>query len=678
MSQTSIARVVATFFGQTDFIYNQISLDGKDGLRLLSSKLGEVNFAPISIKVAIEGMLICTERFVNELSDPNETCKKMINQITLLNEEIHKVPNIECLNISSLTKTESKFRKWHVFQIIAYSSTTISPLTLEITGAYLLMLLGDFKVSQSVPKIIHKLINSGPEILTEKETKAIARLHLIAKLNLSTYKTAESYEGSLDFSKLLPFIYKQKVYFADAKSRQGALDFKTLAINDFLEIASQLRTSSESGNVYALKVVIASFIGIPFKYINQVPLQFANDADWDLVVDIENGVIKFDLELVAPHGVATYGDEYVQANKILVKPLPSFVHRCLQAHISKKTNTANSIGELLNDENNHDKGSLEYDISAKFINSLSRIAVQQSQVDPFHACLIACDFRIIPNSKTYYRQTSRQEIWESSAQFFQSIGWGDPVVLIDGLNFGSQAVLTDDCISRLFENLAFRVNELRPSNNCQNIERLIEFHNTYTELSATMAIFCLALRETILIPIYANEVLADQTYLLINDKNVHGSASLQPVTINPILSEQFKLYRIHCKSLLKRLSSIDKCVNSNLTPALTAISDQANTPLFISSTHPNGISTSFLSKGWPEKLVPNFGRHYWETCFPKLGITGRESSAHLRHQTSANLNWSATSDLLLDVLIDRVGSAQAKQMQTLKISAVHGLSKRDS
>lgn len=672
MNNISIAKAVANYYGQTDFYLNHMSLDGQDFLRLLISKIGEARFAPVSLKSSVEGMLICVHALLNNLKMPSEECMSLVLLFESSYSEICNTANNELLKTFSVSRTENKFKIWQISEKIAHSYLTIAADNKEIFGSYLLLLLTDLKVSKSIPNIIQKLINSGSEILSYQESRAIAKLLLKAKLQLSKHADNESYENSLDFNQLLTFIHRQKIYFADTKTRQGALDYKTLPIDSFLSMAANLRVKCEEGNPQALKVVLACFTGIPYKYLEQVPFLNSCYEEWKLIIDLENCLVKFDLDIISPDAAVGHGEEYLSSNKVLVKPLPVFVQHSLNVHFLNTIGPVKRIGDLLNDENEPEL--YPYEIIAKFINSFSRVAVQHSKVDTFDAGLIACDFRGFPSSKTYYRQTTRQQIWESSEKVFQSIDWGNAVPIVDGLAFGSQAVLTDEAVSKLFSRLINIITKNRPSNNC-SIKRLLAFHQVFTVYSASLAVFCLVLRETNLVKIYADEVLSGQKYVLVNDKNVHGFASMQPVSINQILNEQFSLYAIHCAAMLHRFEKMDG-VNLKFIAALRAIVSGKHVPLFVTEEYPQGVPTSILSHYWGENIVENFGRHYWETIFTKLGVNSRFSSAHLRHQTSSNLNWSATSDLVLDVLIEYLSKVQECKLIELNITAVYGLSRR--
>lgn len=672
MNRDSIATAMANFYGQIDFYCNNMSFEGQDFLRLLISKVGEIRFAPVALKSALQGMLLCIRFHSDRLVETNVMCMNLVSSFENLYNEVSNISENVPLKTFSLTKSKKEYRVWQIAEKLSYAHETVSEETKQLMGGYLLLVLAEVKVNRSIPNILHKLTATGNEILSHEESRAMAKLLLKSRITFSNDTDNKSYEEALSFNQLLVFIHRQKIDFADAKVRQGAMDYKTLPINTFLGIANNLREKCQAGNKLALKVILASFFGIPFKYINQVPLLKASVDDWRLVLDLDDGCIKFDLSTVAPDGAITFCTEYREANQILVKPLPIFAQESLKIHWLSAKKSATNIGDLLGAEN--DTELYTFETIAKFINSFSRVAVQYANVDPFDAGLIACDFRGFPSSKVYYRQTSRQDIWVNAQKVFDAIGWGDAVPVIQGLSFGSQAVLTDETVRSMFATLAKTVYEAKPSNNSK-VVKVMAYHEAFTIYCATLAVFCLALRESAQIKIYANEVARMQKFLLVNDKAVHGVASLQPVTINDVLSQQFRLYKIHCATLRKRLGKMGGA-SPKFIAALHAISSDERALLFITEQYPQGIPTSLLTKHWGVNIVGNFGRHYWESTFSSMGVNSRESATHLRHQTSENLNWSATSDLVLNLLIERINDAQVAKLKALDIQALNGLSGR--
>ena len=666
-----ISQVEANFYSQVDYFNKQMSLQRQDFLRLLVYKLGQLQFAPISIYSAINGLFVSTSAYGSRIENKSAELINFLDEIKFCRDEVVLISDKQPIAAFSLGKKKSLFLKWQVLEVVENTKIGLNSKAIELVGAYVLLILSGCKVNRSAPDILFKLLHSDMEFLNESESRALAKIEFTAHQKFSELNRNE--KTKLSFNEILPHLYLWKINYADAKTRQCALDYKTYHVNKFIDIAHNLREKCESGDTHALKCIIACFLGIPFKYIDQVLLIGASNTKWKLAIDVDAGVILFDLDVVAPFGVKVSESHYRIANKILVKPLPEFVWNELLKFKQQSQGLSSTLGELLGVGNCYDH---PVDFSeARLINSIARVAIHHLEVDVFEAGLIANDFRLFPSSKLYYHQTSRQKIWDVSQRIFATIGWGNASPFVEGLDFGSCGVMKDQGISDLFDVLGRRIENNRPSNR-SSLQSLIEFHNAIAHYTATLAVFCLSLRDENPIKVFADDAIGGKNYLLINDKNVHGDASTQPVTITNVLKIQLELYRIHCGVFARRIRKNAFTVNSKFLKRLDDIFLGEHVPLFVTDYAPTGLSSHQLSEAWPIDLIENFGRHFWETKFLELGIASRESSAHLRHQNACNLNWSGASDLVLDTLIRRINFAQDILLKSLNINAIYGLARR--
>lgn len=659
------------YFSQVDFYFTQMSPKRQDFIRLLISKLGELSFTPVSIFIAINGIVKAVSAFQLQQVKVSEELSQLIGELELLSNEMSLIRNNNQINDFLLTKKLKLYREWQLFQTIGATDFGLNKKAIVVAGCYVSQILCGYKVNKTASEVIFKLLNSSEEILSIVEQKCLAKVEFDALVRFAS--TEYKIDKKLSLDELLPYIFRRKMLYAGDKVRQSALDYETLTVNEFICVARQIRVDCENGSLEALKIILSCFLGLPFKYVDQVLLISENVSDWKLAVDVDLGVILFDLDVVAPYGTNNYNNRnFVPANSILVKPLPSFVWQAL-LKLRNQFTDAKNLGDLVG---GFDDQHFQLDLSvAKLNNSFARVAIQFARLDIFDAAIIANDFRIIQHAKLYYHQTSRQKIWDASSQFFDVIGWGESVPYIDGLAFGSNGVLQDDAVANLFNDLAMQVEKVRPTQKA-SLNNLLMFHDAFCIYTATLAVFCLALREMNPIRLYSDNFIVGQNYVLINDKNVHGTASWQPVTLCATLRTQLELWKIHCQGLVQRISRNQFPVNPQFMRGLEDIYLGKHTHLFITSTPSNYLSTSQLSVSWPAPLIENFGRHFWETKFAEVGIADRECSAHLRHQSAKNLNWSATSDFVLSSFVERIGIAQEQILKALKINSIGGIAKR--
>lgn len=651
------------YFGQVDLIYSHMPPARQDFLRLLITKFGNLKFALVNIQESLSGMLFSLNAFA-ESTQHNHVLVELLDEINLLLRELQRITQIHQFPKFSIRKKRKAWIKWQIFEFVEIQHKNISNENFEVLGAYLFCLLIDQKTNSQLPTILFKLLEHGHERLNEKEFRTLLKLESAARLAAIGEDASEE---QLPFHKRIMFYYKQKIFFADPKRRQAVIDYKAYPIEDFklkcIKIREQIQTKEALVNgVFHL---LSMFSNLPLKYVLDIPVYENATDDWALALCVNEGTLLFDLSVIAPDGLKMLSDGYKKSSQVLIKPLPLFLSKAISEQVFLSAGQPKTLGDIFG-------RTLAFDEinSTKLINTFSVFAAQT--VDMVMAGFLANDFRIFPTSKIYYHQSSRQEVWNASREVFQQLGWGEPVNYINGLNIGSSAVLTNQAVSGLFDYLAKNVESSRPSNNA-GIQRLLNFHEQFTNYCATLSIFCLSLRNANPISIFADQVLYKNNFITLNDKNVHGAASLQPVTICKILREQYALYHAHCQSLLRRLEKSDDLKYLSLVKKLTAIADCHHTLLFVTKNSLGGLSSGEVAAAWPFEIPENFGRHYWASVFKSLNITDREISAHLRHQVASNLNWAGDGDLVLSKLVERIDDAQTQQLARLDISAIPGL-----
>lgn len=490
------------------------------------------------------------------------------------------------------------------------------------------------------------------------------------ELNAKLYLADKEESFSESFEEKVSFHFQNKIHYADTKTRQSVYDRKTYSPGEFESLCLQLKsmTADTELSKAASITLIAMMTNLPIGYIQDIPILEHTTDEWVLALSITEWAIYFDLSIIAPGAANLVGEQFVPASQVLVKPLPLFLAKVLQKHLSKAPEAIKTIEDFIGSDVR-----LPDMRPSKLVNTYAKYA--SDKVDVFMGGLLANDFRGFPKSRIYYAQVTRLEVWKASQMVFDSLGFGETVTVVKGLNIGSSAVLADQAITKLFSEFANSVEEARTSNNAP-LERVIFFHEKYTAYVATLTIFCLALRDANPIDVQSNQVLQGQKFLIVNDKEVHDDASPQPVTICQILHEQFELYRAHCVALLVRLNKAKNPVFNKFKQSLESVLAGDAGSIFITPTALKGFSSTEVSSAWSVQAPLNFGRHFWASNFRRLDISDREISAHLRHQQKGNLNWSADSNLILSSFIQKIDEAQTKKLVELGIHAVPGLIRR--
>lgn len=651
---------------------------GQDTLRLLVSKMEIPSDAPLVYEV-VSGAVLCLCAYFNSLKEP---CKELISTVSAMQQLQVLMDGIDVNNFrlaqNPLHRRLSKYPNWALLIKISQNKNVSSYI--QAFGAKLaLSLLSHKKLTPGFANELRTVMFDNAQV-SEKFLKTIHKLMLQSAKTFELNANVKTDDEEISLEHKLINYFKARQFYADDKTHQNVLDHDCLNSVSFKEMAQVLSNKVASHDHTAILTCMASVAGIPLNLLMEVPFLSASLEEWVICFDANTGCFMIDLTLISPSGYQPVNTSiYVPASKILVKPIPNFVFHAVN-NLIKSPDSGGMIGDILSQANCNSRESiittscLIKPTYARFLNSVGRIAVFEG-VEPLMASLISTDFRILPKSKTYYRLSEREEIWTASACFYNAVGWGEPTPFQEGLAVGSSVVVKNEQLRLVFVNLAYNVENTRPSKRASR-EMLIEFHNHYAFYVASLAVFLLALRNRNPLKILASHFSPSQQYICINDKANNGASYSQPVAISMTLHQQLNLWIWHCECLYLRLQKMGLNDSDPLMKSLKGIFKHKPVPLFmVVDRMPRGISTADLQKTWSEPLEGNFSRHFWQTHFPKLGLTSREIDAQLRHQHSGNLNWSASSDLVLSSWIKKVSTAQESILAELNIRALPGMAR---
>ena len=650
-------------FGLVDFLFQRMTFDGQDSLRLLIQQFGQIRTFEINIFFAVSGMVKAINAFEKDCQTTNDNLMNLKKLAIYIQTQIALLEIKESLTSHSNAnkKCGKEIKTWLILE--DSNDFDENEDLLRYVGAYVCLLLLNYKLPKQIENTLFRLVKDGKEFLNDKEKKDLARL-----LN-KAHEEFKSTEKS--FSDRVRSYYFFRNYYASAKERQSVTDWKGMTKAEYLNSTIQIYEEVRNENPNAIVQAFAVVLGLPIHLLMLVPFLSGYLDDWIIVIDSDRGLILFDMDSIFPGGAKPQKEvnSYEQSSGIVVKPLPNFLSDALKKLLLQNSNAMNLEALIGNTDSLNDRKKV-----TKLLNSTAKISIDLCHMDPFDAALVSGDFRGISTAKTYYKCTTRQSIWDSSNRFYQYIGWGECVAFVDGLDFGSRVVVKDEILAQVFINLSLNLNSLRSSNHC-GPEILLKFHNAFCTYSATFAILCLALRNANPIGLLASDFDEKRRYVIIDDKHTLGAASAMPVAISVSLGIQLTYWRAHCAALLMRLQKLNY-KDRKLISLLKGVVEQKNTPLFVMAEHPYAASVSSVASYWSVALIPNFARHFWVSKFPQVGISSRFSGGQVRHQSSGNLSWASDSDFVLVNFIKAISVAQEKVLQELEIAPIHGLSRR--
>ena len=652
-------------FGLVDFLFQRMTFDGQDALRLLIQQFGQIRTFEINIYFAISGMVKAINAFEKDCQTTNDNLTNLKKLATSIQTQITSLEVTESFSLTAHINTKKRCGKEIKTWLILEDSNDFDENEdlLRYVGAFICLLLSNYKLPKQIENTLFRLVKDGKEFLNDKAKKDLATL-----LN-KAHEEFKSKEKT--FSDRVRSYYFFRNFYASAKERQSVTDWKGMTRAEYLNSTTQIYEEVRNETPNAIAQAFAVVLGLPIHLVMLVPFLSGFLDDWIMVIDPDRGLILFDMDSIFPGGAKPQKEfnSFEQSSGIVVKPIPKFLIDALRKLLLQNSNAINLEALIGNTDGLKDRNK-----ETRLLNSTAKISIDLCQIDPFDAALVSGDFRGISTAKTYYKRTTRQSIWDSSNRFYRHIGWGECVGFVEGLDFGSKAVVKDEVLAAVFMNLSLSLGKTRPSNHC-GIELLLKFHNAFCTYSATFAILCLALRNANPIGLLASDFEEKKRYVIIDDKHTLGAASAMPIAITDSLAIQLTYWRAHCAALLIRLLKLNY-TDRKFISLLKGVIEQKNTPLFVMAEHPYATSVSSVAGNWSVALTPNFARHFWVSKFSQVGISSRFSGAQVRHQSSGNLSWASDSDFVLVNFIEAISISQEKVLRELEISPIHGLSGR--
>lgn len=315
---------------------------------------------------------------------------------------------------------------------------------------------------------------------------------------------------------------------------------------------------------------------------------------------------------------------------------------------------------------------------ARFINSAAPFAIH-SGIGRAVAATVTNDYSIVPSAKFYYSMVKRSEIWAASETMFSALGWGKPVDFVDGLAVGSCVVPTNEAISKLYKWMVEQVNRTRPGKR-YTLQSLIQHHNEYAFLCATITLLCLASRKQKITNFTAKHLDERCAFIPVYDKPAGLNTGFLSIPINEILRKLILFWRAHCNALKKRLDKLGIATSSNLRIRLQNIHIRTSVNMFflINENLPVDFGTADLSRWWPDelKLSTYFGRDFWEVELMEYRVSSSSIDLFLRHHLQGMENWTSTTNIVLANWGREICDVQEAILDALGISAVVGLSSK--
>lgn len=478
----------------------------------------------------------------------------------------------------------------------------------------------------------------------------------------------------------------RKTRYSPPRQRQAILDRRHQTIKQLKASAATLMERGEKHDHTALLTMIAFCTGLSLRLTQSLPItSYRGEDNWLMRLDIGAGVIMTNLDSLFPKAaIPVVGATcFRAANRVAVKPLPTFLSSHLKTLYAVHPE-AEVLAELLPGASTSGRQlTLVAEEAAltpttkRFLIAAAPLAVTLG-VDRLSAALLANDFSVVPASKMYYCRVRREEIWAASIVLFDCLGWGSPVPIVGGLPLGSRIVPTRAALKAWYHWMVADVASHAPGRHCLS-GRLIDHHNSFARLCASLAMLCLATREVRELRFTTHNLCPEAAFASLFDKKVGIYPGEMKVPINKVLGNQLRLWRAHCEALERRLKSLQEPAMNKLINTLKNFNSGELFSLFFSidpdvyQTVP--LSSATLMKWWPSeyRFSGDLGRHLWECELRDAGVRSSRIDVLMRHITlGVEAHCSTNGDKLADIA-EELTFRQEGLLESLGIKPVPGI-----
>lgn len=557
---------------------------------------------------------------------------------------------------------------------------------LEGTGAAIAdALAAETQVPKGLAQVLLRISKS-----TDKPSDLRRNESHIADARLRHSLHASAPERKHDLRTALRIAYRNFDEHAGEHRHQCRTSRRTLSDTAYRNTAEVIRKRVESGEPSAAWIAAAAFTGLTLDLTGDLPL-CRPDGELDAALDVEEGIFLLDLDILAPRArrPPVSGTGVVPALRVLVRPMPQFLHRAL-ADLQKCHPDAQRLRDLFPGVDHLDTRDLGLEPHpggfrpslARFQNTTEAFAVRTG-INRVHAAHLSGRHQSTTRSKLYYAAVAREDLWHAATRQFNAMGWGSPTPSRLGPAIGAQAVATPAAVTRWYGWMLSEVETMAPGRRT-GFDRLINHHNQYAALTASIISFLLALREVQLIPVFA-DAPPDVGWISLRDKRVQNawdrSQKAAPDLVVPLCRaarEQLGCWKRHCTALARRLEKIDAKRAPKLLAYLAAVGRGEHVLALFQigkSLRPRRLGNQQLSRWWPDwfGMPPNWSRAYWQSTLTAQGISSSAIDILLRHAQAGAEPLISTRSRAAAELIAEVNLAMERHLQELGIRPVRGI-----
>jgi hypothetical protein len=479
---------------------------------------------------------------------------------------------------------------------------------------------------------------------------------------------------------------KLRIAFARPRRRQGALTRYAASFDECRAIGSELRERVQQSDGTAVRACVATLGGISERALCGVTCGCAPDQGSGVIhVDVTASAMWTDLgRLELRHAAkSVFADQVLPASHRVPKPIPEWLNdelSVLWTEWGKTVDMDQMIpvpprprgGSIVGGEQ---FGRMRATLP-RFQAGLSALMLNLG-VDELTAALTLNDLTLVPRSRLFYVAVEAKDMFLACQDLYAQIGWTDTADFSTTLSVGSKVVPKDSAPTAAWVHLRDQAEAHLPARRW-TLPKVVEHHNRFAVLVAWLLVFLLGARESKVFPLSAAALRPGSIYVIYPDKRTGPFGSPRPALVCPTAQRQTHLYYSHLRALAQRgevaargspwLQHVQAILAGKDVSLLFRIDGEGTKPL--------GTADVLGSLPSGHGLVPNFGRHFWQTALHRAGLSSHVIDFFARHVTRGTESMTSTTLMPLITAHELVSAAQEKVIARLGIQPVAGQGQR--
>jgi len=478
---------------------------------------------------------------------------------------------------------------------------------------------------------------------------------------------------------------RQRFEYPNIKHRQAAIDDSHVTMLQFKAAGQETRSKVEAGSAQASLQSVCVLTELSPELAASLPLVTPEQPLNSIGIDLAANSWMLDLRTIFPNRKKpTPVTQYLfhASTDFLTNGLPDFLTLDLRERAAAHPN-AQLLGDVLDWPEVRPEDALIMDEVCRLNATLARVsktagpAIIASGCNRIVAAAITADFSLCSSSRMYYSRLLGEEVAEGDETLFDALGWERNAVPIP-VAAGTHCQLTNQGVQTIFEHLRKLCESFHPGRNSR-LDRLVEHHNIYTQYTAALLSFCMAMRGVQQYRLLACELIHGQNEIVLHDKQGGDKRMAMPVPLNNIVKEQIRQYLAHGQALVRRFNDLsDKRITKLIAALESALNGDPGAPLLVLASPrltPVAVGSANVWGNLPKHLrVPaNVGRHFWQNAARQAGLSSHDIDRLMRHRvvglepnTNSQIRPAAES-------FDRICELQDRILTELGIKAISGL-----